>query len=66
VTVRERSDRDEQVWRNLATLVGPGAEVSLSGASVEPPSNWKVTRMGHAVQMAGERVHPPGPRALAI
>lgn len=49
-------ERDERVWRDLATLIGPGEELTLSGASVEPPAAWKVTRVGHAVQMVAEDV----------
>src|SRR5690242_8690941 len=49
-------ERDERVWRDLATLIGPGEELTLSGVSVEPPAAWTVTRVGHAVQMVAEDV----------
>ncbi|WP_375476463.1 GNAT family N-acetyltransferase [uncultured Jatrophihabitans sp.] len=49
-------ERDEQAWRDLARLAGPGAEVVLTGAPVEPPADWIVVKVGHAVQMAAEGV----------
>jgi ribosomal protein S18 acetylase RimI-like enzyme len=58
-------ERDEQIWRDLATLVGPGNDLVLSGASVEPPADWTVTRVGQAVQMVAENAEG-APDAEAI
>lgn len=44
-------ERDEQSWRDLAELVGPGADVPISGASVEPPASWEPVSRVRAVQM---------------
>ncbi len=57
-------ERDDQVWRDLATLVGSGTEVALSGASIEPPVGWTTARVGHAVQLVAEDVRG-GPDAEA-
>ncbi|GAA4396938.1 GNAT family N-acetyltransferase [Tsukamurella soli] len=49
--------RDDATWRDLARLVGPGAQVSMSGAVIEPPPDWTVTRIGRARQMVAAEVH---------
>lgn len=60
-------ERDERVWRDLATLVGPGQPAVLSGASVEPPPDWRVTRVGRALQMVADDVaDAPDAEAVAL
>lgn len=44
------TDPDAQAWTDLATLVGPGAQVTLSGGQVAPPT-WEVLYRGNGVQM---------------
>ena len=44
-------ERDEQSWRDLATLVGPGVDIPVTGAVVEPPKDWEIVGDGQGVQM---------------
>ncbi len=43
-------DPDGQAWSDLATLVGPGAEVPISGGQVAP-EGWELLFSGSGVQM---------------
>jgi ribosomal protein S18 acetylase RimI-like enzyme len=42
---------DQRVWGDLATLVGPGGNVALAGANLEPPADWEIVGRGQGVQM---------------
>lgn len=44
-------ERDARAWSDLATLVGPGAEVLIAGADVQPPPQWELVGSGMGVQM---------------
>ena len=46
-------DHDERVWDDLATLVGPGGTVPLSGAIGAVPAGWGPVAEGEGVQMIG-------------
>jgi ribosomal protein S18 acetylase RimI-like enzyme len=43
-------DPDDQAWNDLATLVGPGAHVPISGGQA-PPDGWEEQYSGAGVQM---------------
>lgn len=43
--------RDPQAWADLATLVGPGGEATISGDDVAPPDGWTVVAGGAGVQL---------------
>lgn len=47
--------RDPQAWRDLAELVGPGAEIPVSGDDVAPPPGWSVVAGGTGVQLIETR-----------
>lgn len=49
--VAVRSWDDPRVWDALAELVGPDAEVGLSGTDDPPPPGWEVLGHGAGVQM---------------
>jgi ribosomal protein S18 acetylase RimI-like enzyme len=49
---------DAQAWSDLAQLVGPDVELSLSGPSIQPPPGWTVLGSGEGVQMLAERLEP--------
>jgi ribosomal protein S18 acetylase RimI-like enzyme len=42
---------DEQVWEDLAGLVGPGGVAFLSGVTLTPPGDWAVQRNIPGVQL---------------
>jgi ribosomal protein S18 acetylase RimI-like enzyme len=42
---------DEEDWRDLARLAGPGAEVSMMDMSVAPPGGWQTLVTTAGVQM---------------
>ena len=44
-------DPDGQTWSDLARLVGPGAQVPLSGDNVDAPDGWEILFRGVGVQM---------------
>ncbi|HTJ33898.1 MAG TPA: GNAT family N-acetyltransferase [Dactylosporangium sp.] len=48
--------RDGDVWRDLASLVGSGVEVPITGADVAPPSGWEPVTQGKGVQMVDDGV----------
>jgi ribosomal protein S18 acetylase RimI-like enzyme len=47
---------DAQAWADLAALVGPGAELALSGPHLAPPGGWTVIASGEGVQMLAEHL----------
>ena len=59
-------DLDEGDWADLATLVGPGAEVSLRGAHVPPPDWDRLGELG-SVQLEGSDLDvAPDPDVVAL
>lgn len=44
------TEPDAQAWADLASLVGPGAQVTLSGGQIAP-EGWEVLYRGNGVQM---------------
>ena len=44
-------DPDDKTWSDLATLVGPGVEVPISGDTVTAPDGWEELFRGVGVQM---------------
>ncbi|WP_243074171.1 GNAT family N-acetyltransferase [Microbacterium sp. SS28] len=54
------------VWDSLAALVGPGAEVGLSGFDGEFPEGWEVVGRGEGVQLVETDALQPRPDAEAI
>jgi ribosomal protein S18 acetylase RimI-like enzyme len=58
---------DPQQWADLAALVGPAAEVVLSGAEPAPPPGWSVLERIPGVQMDGSGLAPePDPKAVEL
>jgi ribosomal protein S18 acetylase RimI-like enzyme len=53
-------EADEQSWRDLAELAGPGAEVLLGGLSNLPPDGWEILVQGDGVQMVATTMDDPG------
>lgn len=51
-TLADRTD--PRAWADLATLVGPGGAVALSGTEIEPPSGWDIQFRGAGVQLVDE------------
>ncbi len=45
---------DEEDWRDVAALVGPGGAVGFAAVSVRPPSDWEILFRAKGVQMTGE------------
>ena len=59
--------RDDGAWQDLLRLAGPGAEVVLTGAPVDAPPGWTVSRVGRAVQLVAEDVRAgPEPEAVRL
>jgi len=60
-------DADDQLWRDLATLAGPGAQVPISGTHVIAPADWEVVVRGTGVQMVDVAVDAvPDDEAIAL
>lgn len=53
---------DEETWRNVAALLGPGAVVPVAGLNVSPPPYWETVVNGTGVQLVddGIAVAPDG------
>jgi len=64
--VAVRTWDDPGVWDALRELVGPGAEVGLSGAEVEPPQGWEVLGAGAGVQLVQTEALAPRPFDEAV
>jgi ribosomal protein S18 acetylase RimI-like enzyme len=47
---------EEDSWRDLATLVGPGAVALLVGLTTEPPPAWSIVLRAEGVQLVDEGV----------
>ncbi|KAA2266533.1 GNAT family N-acetyltransferase [Solihabitans fulvus] len=49
---------DETVWRDIAALAGPGAQVPLTGSLTRrtPPDGWEVVDLGAGVQLVDDSV----------
>lgn len=64
--VAVRSWDDPRVWDALAELVGPDAEVGLSGTDDPPPPGWEILGHGAGVQMVETDVLATRPFEEAI
>ncbi|WP_205650317.1 GNAT family N-acetyltransferase [Actinoplanes solisilvae] len=51
-----RDWHDEQAWRDLAELAGPGQVVVLAGGGVRVPSSWRVVNQGQGLVLAASNV----------
>ncbi|MFD0258848.1 GNAT family N-acetyltransferase [Kitasatospora indigofera] len=47
---------DESVWRDVATLLGPGTVAVVTGVRSTPPPDWEVLMDGGGVQLVDEGV----------
>jgi ribosomal protein S18 acetylase RimI-like enzyme len=47
---------DENVWRDLAELAGPGVQIPLPNSVTTPPDGWEVITVGSGVQLVDDRV----------
>lgn len=47
---------DEDTWREVAELMGPGASVAMTGVRGPVPQGWELTFNGAGVQLVGEEV----------
>jgi ribosomal protein S18 acetylase RimI-like enzyme len=58
---------DPRAWADLATLVGPGAEIAMSGAGTDPFPGWQVSQSGEGVQMVDVSLRAePDPEAVVL
>lgn len=64
--VAVRSWDEPHVWAALAELVGPDAEVGLSGAPDQPPAGWEVLGHGAGVQLVETPDLDPRPFEEAV
>lgn len=64
--VAVRTWDDPRVWDALRALVGPGAEVGLSGLQAEIPEGWEVLGHGGGVQLVETPALQPRPFDEAI
>lgn len=64
--VAVRTWDDPRVWDALAELVGPSAEVGLSGGPSEVPAGWEVVGEGAGVQLVETAALKPRPDDEAI
>ncbi|GAA0915113.1 GNAT family N-acetyltransferase [Virgisporangium aurantiacum] len=53
-TLADRAD--PHAWADLATLIGRGGSVALSGDTVDPPAGWRVQFRGAGVQLVDDRL----------
>lgn len=47
---------DEQTWRNVAALLGPGAVVPVAGLKGSAPAHWETVGLGAGVQLVDDGV----------
>jgi len=60
-------DAEPGAWDDLAALVGPGAEVALTGPLTTPPDGWEIVWAGDGVQMVAVGVDAqPDPEAVVL
>lgn len=64
--VAVRTWDDPGVWDALIDLVGPGAQIGLSGADPELPPGWEVVGKGDGVQLVETEALAPEPYDEAI
>ncbi len=58
---------DEQAWRDVADLAGPGASVPIAGIEGRPPAHWETTFSMDGVQMvAGGIAAAHDPEAVRL
>ncbi|MFC8734522.1 GNAT family N-acetyltransferase [Luteimicrobium sp. NPDC057192] len=60
-------DAEPSAWDDLAAIVGPGAEVALTGPLTTPPDGWEIEWAGDGVQMVAVAVDAqPEPEAVVL
>ena len=64
--VAVRTWEDPRVWSALVELVGPGAEIGLSGYDGDVPEGWEVIGEGEGVQLVETDALRPRPDSEAI
>lgn len=64
--VAVRTWEDPRVWDALVDLVGPGADIGLSGTDELPPEGWEVLGRGDGVQLVQTDALAPRPDDEAI
>lgn len=64
--VAVRTWDDPRVWQALIDLVGPGAEIGLSGYDGDVPDGWEVVGQGEGVQLVETDALRPRPDPEAI
>ncbi|MHA6758651.1 GNAT family N-acetyltransferase [Streptacidiphilus sp. PAMC 29251] len=58
---------DEQTWRDVAALLGPGAIVPVAGLRQAPPPHWEAVMNGAGVQLVDDGVAAaPDPEAVRL
>ncbi|GLZ43133.1 GNAT family N-acetyltransferase [Actinokineospora sp. NBRC 105648] len=59
-------DAPTSAWADVATLAGPGAEVTVPGTAV-PPADWEITFSIDGVQLVDESLRTaPDPEAILL
>ncbi|HKP07491.1 MAG TPA: GNAT family N-acetyltransferase [Microbacterium sp.] len=64
--VAVRSWDEPGVWQALVDLVGPGAEIGLSGYDGEVPDGWEIVGQGEGVQLVETDALRPRPDPEAV
>lgn len=49
--IENPADPADAAWADLAKLVGPGTELTMTGLHVDAPASWEVVGSGHGYQM---------------
>ena len=58
---------DEATWRNVATLLGPGAVVPVAGFQGTVPAHWETVMNGAGVQLVDDGIAAaPDPEAVRL
>ena len=60
-----RDPADPSSWADLHSLVGPAADVVVTGDVLDPPPGWSVVERGHGVQFVATALET-GPDAEAV
>lgn len=47
---------DDDAWRDVADLLGPGAVAPISGLTTPPPAGWEIVSDGEGVQLVDDGV----------
>src|SRR6478735_9879363 len=64
--VAVRSWDEPEVWQALVDLVGPGAEIGLSGYEGDVPEGWEFVGQGEGVQLVETDALRPQPYPEAV